>query len=732
MARNESGIVLKIKGMDCAEEVAILKREIGPLVGGDGHLSFDVLKGQMTILASAPGAELESIIKAVRKTGMDAVPYEVNRSTRQEKMSWWERQGRLTLTLSSGALTASGLLLHLSLAGNWADVLGSEGMGQAKSIPLAVRALYSLAVLAGVFLVIPKAWFSLRRLRPDMNLLMTIAVCGAVAIGEWFEAATVAFLFALSLTLESWSVSRARRAIEKLLDLAPAVIRVIDSTGMVKEVAPDTVEVGTVFQIRPGERIALDGEVVKGTSDVNQAPITGESIAVTKEVGAVVYAGTVNGSGTLEVRSTRTSQDTTLATIIRMVGEAQQKRAPSEQWVDRFAHYYTPSVLVVAFAVFLIPTLAFGKPFDVWLYQALVLLVIACPCALVISTPVSVVAALAAAAKNGVLVKGGAHMETPARLKAVALDKTGTLTEGRPAVVEVVTLSGHTEMELLERAAAMESHSDHPLARAIVEYCAAKGVKPLPAEEFSIIPGKGATGRWNGKEYWLGSHRFLEERGQETPEVHEELEKLSSTGRTVVVIGNESHVCGYLALADTIRPESKATIQRLRAAGIEHVVMLSGDNRGTAEAIGREAGIDEIRADLLPADKVTAISELVARYTTVAMVGDGINDAPALSLASLGIAMGAAGSDTAMEAADVALMSDDLSKLPWLVEHSRRMLGIIRTNIVLSLAVKAVFVVLTILGHASLWAAIAADMGMSLLVIFNALRLLRDREPKAI
>lgn len=727
MATNEQRIVLKIKGMDCAEEVAILKREIGPLVGGDGNLSFDILKGQMTVLSSAPGAELGSIVKAVRKTGMDAVPFEVDRSNRPEKLSWWERQGRLTLTLSSGALTAAGLLLHLSLAGTWADVLGSEGMGQAGSIPLAVRALYLLAVLAGVFLVLPKAWFSLRRLRPDMNLLMTIAVCGAVAIGEWFEAATVSFLFALSLTLESWSVSRARRAIEKLLDLAPAVIRVIDSSGAVTEVPPDTVAVGTVFQIRPGERIALDGEVVKGTSDVNQAPITGESIAVTKEAGAVVYAGTVNGAGTLEVRSTKASQDTTLATIIRMVGEAQQKRAPSEQWVDRFALYYTPCVLLVALAVFLIPPLAFGKPFDVWLYQSLVLLVIACPCALVVSTPVSVVAALAAAAKNGVLVKGGAHMETPARLKAIALDKTGTLTEGRPAVVEVVTLSGHTETELLERAAAMESHSDHPLARAIVEYCTAKNVKPLPAEEFSIIIGKGATGRWNGKEYWLGSHRFLEERGQETPAVHEDLEKLSRTGRTVVVIGNESHVCGYFALADTIRPESKATIQRLRAAGIEHIVMLSGDNRGTAEAIGRQAGIDEIRAELLPADKVTAISELVARYKTVAMVGDGINDAPALSLASLGIAMGAAGSDTAMEAADVALMSDDLSKLPWLVEHSRRMLGIIRTNIALSLAVKAVFVVLTILGHASLWAAIAADMGMSLLVIFNALRLLRDQ-----
>ena len=725
MASDPKNIVLKIQGMDCAEEVAILKREIGPLVGGDNHLSFDILKGRMTVLPTASPVALDSVIQAVRKTGMSAVPFQVERSARIEQQTWWNRHGRLALTVASGTLTAAALLLHRSMSESWLEVLGSEGLGQSHVIPLAVRAIYALAVVAGVYLVLPKAWFSLRRQRPDMNLLMTIAVCGAVGIGEWFEAATVSFLFALSLTLESWSVSRARRAIEKLLDLAPSVVRVIETGGTIREVDAETVMVGTLFQVRPGERIALDGEVAKGISDVNQAPITGESVAVTKEPGATVFAGTVNGAGTLEVRSTKASGDTTLAHIIRLVGEAQQNRAPSEQWVDRFAQYYTPAVLAVAFAVFLVPTLLLGKPFEPWLYQALVLLVIACPCALVISTPVSVVAALTAAARNGVLVKGGSHMETPARLKAVALDKTGTLTEGRPSVAQVVTLSGHTEVELLERAAAMESHSDHPLALAIVEYCDAKGIRPLPAEEFSIIPGKGATGKWNGKEYWLGSHRFLQERGQETPEVHEQLEELSRSGRTVVVIGNEAHVCGFFALADTIRPESKGTVAKLREAGIEHIIMLSGDNRGTAEAIGREAGIDEIRADLLPADKVTAIAELVERYKSVAMVGDGINDAPALARSTLGIAMGAAGSDTAMEAADVALMSDDLSKLPWLIRHSRRMLGIIRANIVLSLAVKAVFVLLTLSGQAFLWAAIAADIGMSLLVIFDALRLLR-------
>jgi Cd2+/Zn2+-exporting ATPase len=366
----------------------------------------------------------------------------------------------------------------------------------------------------------------------------------------------------------------------------------------------------------------------------------------------------------------------------------------------------------------------FHQPFARWIYQALVLLVIACPCALVISTPVSVVAALAAAANNGVLVKGGVHMEAAGHLMAIAMDKTGTLTEGRPSVVQVVGMNGHTEHELLARAAAMEAHSDHPLAHAILEYAKAAGVPFTPAEKFRILPGKGAMAHFGARQFWLGSHRFLEERGQETPEVHRELDLLAQTGRTVVVIGNETHVCGFVALADRIRPESKHTIEALRSAGIKHVVMLTGDNQGTANAIAQEAGVTEVHAELLPEEKVTAVGKLVERYASVAMIGDGINDAPAMGRATIGIAMGVVGSDTAIEAADIALMSDDLSKLPWLVKHSRRMVSIIRANIVLSLAVKAVFVALTLAGHASLWTAIAADMGVSLLVIFNALRLL--------
>lgn len=715
-------IALKIHGMDCAEEVAVLKRELGPKVGGEQFLAFDILNGVMTVLPGGSALAPAEITELVNRTGMRAEPIR-GKMTRDDGASWWSRHGRLCLTITSALLTAIAFLIHLGLANSAAEVFGSEGMGTAHAVPSPARILYLLAVIAGVYYVIPKAWFALRRARPDMNLLMVIAACGAMAIGDWFEAATVAFLFSLSLTLESWSVGRARRAIEKLLDLAPSIVRVIQD-GQMQDIAPEMVPVGALFAVRPGERIPLDGEVTRGISDVNQAPITGESVAVAKEPGATVFAGTVNGAGALEVRSTKASSDTTLAHIVQLVGEAQEKRAPSEQWVDRFARFYTPAVMVLAVAVLLVPPFLFHQPFTPWIYQALVLLVIACPCALVISTPVSVVAALAAAARNGVLVKGGVHMEAAGHLRAIAMDKTGTLTEGRPSVVQVVGMNGHTEAEVLARAAAMEAHSDHPLARAILEYANASGVPFRPAEEFRILPGKGATARFDARQFWIGSHRFLEERGQETPEVHGELDLLAHTGKTVVVIGNEVHVCGFIALADRIRTESKPTIQNLRSAGIKHVVMLTGDNRGTAKAIAEEAGVTEVHAELLPEEKVTAVTKLVERYASVAMIGDGVNDAPAMVRATIGIAMGTVGSDTAIEAADIALMSDDLSKLPWLVKHSRRMVSIIRVNIVLSLAVKAAFVALTLVGHASLWAAITADMGVSLLVIFNALRLL--------
>ena len=438
----------KIQGLDCAEEVAVLKRDVGPVVGGEDRLAFDILNARMIVNAGPDEVAPEKVVAAVARTGMRAEPWGQD-EVGEKGLGFWARRGRTIFTVTSGAAALIGVAFHV--AGGWTAKPG-----------VAAEACYLLAMLAGVWLVLPKAWIALKRLRPDMNLLMVVAVVGAVVIGEWAEAATVAFLFALSLELEAWSVGRVRRAVTALLDLAPPTARVVADGGVERDVPVKDVVVGAVIVVRPGERFPLDGKVVKGSGHVNQAPITGESVPAPKQPGDDVFAGTINGEGALEVAVTRAANDTTLARIIRMVGESHSRRAASERWVDQFAAIYTPAVMALAVAVALVPPLFFAGVWWEWVYRALVLLVIACPCALVISTPVSIVAALTAAARNGVLVKGGMFIELPAQLKAVALDKTGTLTEGRPAVVEVVPLNGHDEAELLERAAGLEARSEHP------------------------------------------------------------------------------------------------------------------------------------------------------------------------------------------------------------------------------------------------------------------------------
>ncbi len=703
---------LRIHGMDCAEEVSLLKRELVPLLGDEDRLGFDLLNGKLTVDTSSPDVTHADVLAAIERTGLKSETWQDDDSA-SDNQSFWQQHQRSILTTVSGLLGLTGLILQLTAA------------GESESVPIGSIALYSIGIVAGLVMVLPKAWRSLVSLRPDMNLLMSVAVIGAVLIGEWFEGATVAFLFSFSLLLESWSVGRARRAIARLMDLSPPTAHLRDQSGDVKDVAPADVPVGSTVVVRAGEKIPLDGRVISGISGVNQAPITGESVPVEKEPGDEVFAGTINGDGLLEVETTKAANDTTLARIIKMGGDAGSKRAPSEKWVEKFAAIYTPAVMTVALLMLVIPPLALGGEWSVWLYRSLVLLVIACPCALVISTPVSVVAALAAAARNGVLIKGGVFIELPAQLKAIAMDKTGTLTQGAPAVVDVVPMNGHDEHELLMRAGALELNSNHPLARAIVEEAKRRNLELVSADDFETIQGKGASGVINGKPFWLGSHRYLEQRDQETPEVHEQLESMQQAGRTVVVVGNDEHVCGFITLADAIREETHDAIRQLHEAGVEQLVMLTGDNEGTAKAIAKEAGIDEVHAELLPEDKVAAVERLVKQHAHVAMIGDGVNDAPALARASLGLAMGAAGSDAAIETADIALMSDDLSKLPWLIHHSRRTLGIIRQNIAFSLAIKMLFVILTFADSASLWAAIAADMGASLLLIFNGLRRLR-------
>ena len=722
-------VVFRVHGMDCADEVAALKREVGPLVGED-KLAFDLLNGRMSI-DMTPDAALEAgIEKAVARAGLRAEPWVeggTSEATRDE-----ERRKRLQswLTTASGAFTALGFAVHAWLGGGViaAFEAGEHALG---STPLPSIVLYSLAVLCAVRYVAPKAWLAARRLRPDMNLLMVVAVAGAIGIGAWFEAATVSFFFALALALEAWSLGRARRAVAALMELAPPTARVRLEDGSERDLPAAEVRVGAHIIVRPGDKVPLDGRVAAGESEVNQAPITGESVPVLKAEGDEVFAGTINGEGALDVITTKAANDTTLAQIIRMVGSAQSRRAPSEQWVEKFARIYTPVVMMLAVAIFLAPPLVLGGGWDVWFYRALVLLVIACPCALVISTPVTIVAALAGAAKQGVLVKGGIHLETPAGLKAIAMDKTGTLTEGRPQVVEIVPFGGHDDAELLRLAAALEARSEHPIARAILAKAAEYKIAADPAEAVQAIVGRGVTGRVAGREAWLGSRRYLEERGSQSTAVLQRAVELSTAGRTIVAVGHGQEVWGLIAVADAIRPEAKDIVTALHRAGIEHVVMLTGDNRATAESIAKQTGIDEVRAELLPADKVAAVEDLVGRYGSVAMVGDGVNDAPAMGRANLGIAMGAMGSDAAIETADVALMSDDLSKVSWLVLHSRATLAIIRQNVAFSIAVKLLFVALTVIGMASLWGAIAADVGASLLVVLNGLRLLNRGQAAA-
>jgi len=722
--------IYRVAGMDCAEEIAILKREVGPVAGGEDKLSFDLLNGRMTVNAQVMD---DKIIKAVAQTGMRATPWDSARVAATGDLSLWEQHGRSIMTAASGLSLAVAFLIHSADHG-WHDALFADE-SNAHTFPTAAITCYLLAVVFGAWFIFPKALFSLRRVRPDMNLLMVVAVAGAIGIGEYFEAATVAFLFAVALLLESWSVGRARRAIAALMDLSPPTARCMEEDSSIERPVAE-VEVGTRILVKPGERIPLDGVVVKGSTSINQAPITGESMPVKKDLGDSVYAGSINESGAFEFKTSKPANDTTLARIIQMVEEAQSRRAPSEQWVETFARYYTPAMMALAFAIAMLPPLLFGQPFEPWFYKSLVLLVIACPCALVISTPVSIVAGLSAAAKAGILIKGGTFLEAPSRLRVIAMDKTGTLTKGEPEVRRIIPFNGHDERELLERAAALEAHSEHPLARAILRRAAESGITPAPAEDFKALKGKGAEATIDGRRFWIGSHRLLHEKtgeatttpqGSAAPEpeaIHIEALKLEQDGHSVVVVGNDAHVCGLIGIADALRPEAPAAIEALRESGIHKIVMLTGDNEGTARAIGKLAGVDDLRYELLPEDKVEAIRQLVEEFGAVAMVGDGVNDAPAMATSTLAVAMGAAGTDAALETADIALMSDDLSKLPWLIQHSRRTLGVIKQNIAFALGIKVVFIVLSLVGFASLWMAIAADMGASLLVIANGLRLL--------
>jgi Cd2+/Zn2+-exporting ATPase len=715
-------IALQIDELDCPEEVAQLQRQLLGHRGID-DLRFDIVNRRMIVSFDDVETSLEEIIAQVSKIGMHASRYDHPRETTS---THGIKNARLLLTLAAGLAITAGFATHVVAVGELLAPFEVELLDGEHTTPIASQLLYSLSIGLGLWFVLPKAWLAIRRLRADMNLLMCVAVVGAIGLGQWLEAAIVTFLFQVSLLLEHWSMERARRAVGSLLKLTPPMARVFEpECNHTHERPVAEVKIGARIIVHPTEMIPLDGRVLSGESSVNQAPITGESLPVEKASGDLAFAGTINGAGTLEIEVTRRANDTTLARIIHLVQEAHAGRAPSEQWVERFSRYYTPTMMGLAVLIAIGPPLIADAPWSVWIYNSLVLLVIACPCALVISTPVSVVSALTRAANHGVLIKGGRYLEAVAGLRAIAIDKTGTLTRGEPQVKAVVPLNNHSRAELLQRAAALELQSTHPIAQAILDCARSEGVQVAAADAYQSLSGRGAEGVVGGKPYWIGSHRLMLERMPSADAAHHQSISLKAAGGSVVAIGSEAHVCGLISVADTVREGADRVIQELHQLGIRHIRMLTGDNQETGQAIAEAVGIDSFLAEALPEDKLRELELLREQYGSVAMIGDGVNDSPAMAAASVGIVMGAIGTDAAIETADIALMSDDLSKVPWLIRLARRTLRTIKQNIAFALGLKLLFVALAACGLTSLWMAIAADTGASLLVVFNGMRLLR-------
>ena len=688
----------RIEGMDCHEEVAILERRLKRLSGLEA-LDADVVGQRVRIKYDAAKISADAIAEAVAQTGMRA--WLEHEQPAPARTGW-----RRSLVAGSGILLLVGLGLQLasSVVPAWPFLALSVVLG---GVPTARRAIASVQA---------------RHL--DIHVLMVVAVIGAVVIQEWSEAASVVFLFALAQLLEAGAMERARGAIRALMELAPADALVRRADGS-RRVAIDDVAVGDIVLVGPGEKIPVDGVVTAGSSHVNQAPVTGESLPSEKTVGDDVFAGTINGRGALDVEVTRLRRDSTLARVIHLVEQAQAQRAPSQTFVDRFARIYTPIVLSLAVLIAIVPPLV-GGAWDVWFYRALVLLVISCPCALVISTPVSIVSALAAAARKGVLIKGGAHLERLAAVTCVAFDKTGTLTKGTLRVQLVVVFSTENEDDIRRWAAAVESRSEHPIGRAIVADAAGRGLDLPSASHFVAFPGRGAEAIVDGARILLGSYRAFVEGDLVNADVRHAVDAISAAGSTAVLVARDGVTVGAISVSDEMRNGAPEALDVLRSQGIRRIAMLTGDRAAAANAFATAAGVDEVRAELLPEDKVANVAELRRAHGPVAMIGDGVNDAPALAAADVGIAMGAAGTDVALETADVALMADELGKIPYAVRLSRATTRNIRANIGFSILLKAAFLVLAVTGAATLWMAVAADMGASLLVIANALRLLRE------
>lgn len=702
-ASAEQTTKLSIAKMDCPTEETLIRNKLGT-VAGVADLDFNLM--QRTLSVRHANQVLPDVLVALQALGFEAQVVDTaevaspSAAPVTTPTNWWP------LGISLVTASAAEAVYWLHNGNHWSVVV-----------------LALVAVFTGGLSTYKKGWIALKNRNLNMNALMSIAVTGAMLIGHWPEAAMVMVLFALAEVIEAKSLDRARNAIRGLLDLTPEQATVQQADGTWREVGAKQITIGARVRVKPGERIALDGEVLEGRSAVNQAPITGESLPVEKSPGDSVFAGTINESGSFEYRVTALANNSTLARIIHAVEAAQGSRAPTQRFVDQFARWYTPVVFGVAIAVALLPPLFMGAAWLDWIYRALVLLVVACPCALVISTPVSIVSGLAAAARHGILIKGGVYLEEGRKLRWLALDKTGTITHGKPAQTDFITWGNALASDSRSIAASLAARSDHPVSKAVAQAAQTDGVALLDVAEFNALPGRGVQGQINGATYHLGNHRMLEELGQCTPELEQRIAALETAGKTVVMLVGAKAVHALFAVADTIKDSSRTAIAELHALGI-NTMMLTGDNPHTAQAIAAQAGIDRAQGNLLPDDKLREVEQL-ARSGKVGMVGDGINDAPALARADIGFAMGAAGTDTAIETADVALMDDNLRKIPTFVRLSRATAQVLMQNIVLALGIKAVFLVLTFTGQATMWMAVFADMGASLLVVGNGLRLLR-------
>ncbi|MEJ5863448.1 heavy metal translocating P-type ATPase [Pseudomonas farsensis] len=690
----------RIQAMDCPTEQTLIQDKLGKLAGVE-QLEFNLINRVLGVRHTLDGTG--DIERAIDSLGMKAEPLkgEGDGAAPVVKKSVWP------LALS-GVAAIGAEVLHISgMAPEW------------------LVAVFALAAILGCGLgTYKKGWIALKNRNLNINALMSIAVTGAVLIGQWPEAAMVMVLFTLAELIEARSLDRARNAIGGLMQLTPDMATVQQADGQWLEVEVRDVAIGALVRVRPGERIGLDGEVVNGQSSVDQAPITGESLPVEKAAGDKLFAGTINQAGALEYRVGAAAGQSTLARIIKAVEEAQGARAPTQRFVDQFSRIYTPAVFAVALAVALIPPLFMAGAWFDWVYRALVLLVVACPCALVISTPVTIVSGLAAAARKGILIKGGVYLEGGRKLDFLALDKTGTITHGKPVQTDSQVLDTRFEGRAQALAASLAARSDHPVSGAIAQFAKAEGLAMAEVSGFAALAGRGVRGDIDGVTYHLGNHRLVEELGLCSPELEAQLDVLERQGKTVVLLLDRSGPLALFAVADTVKDSSRQAIAELHALGIK-TVMLTGDNPHTAQAIAGQVGIDRAEGNLLPADKLHSIEALYAEGHRVGMVGDGINDAPALARAEIGFAMAAAGTDTAIETADVALMDDDLRKIPAFIRLSRQSAAILLQNIVLALGVKAIFLAMTFAGMATLWMAVFADMGVSLLVVFNGLRLLR-------